>query len=121
MTSPSLIGDNQRAWNAQVVPVAAAAFEAWKREARPPFDTEQFMTIIVCLLDGFALRRLTDPDPVTDEVITETILLLVLALTRPIGDDSTMEDLTAPIDDFPIVEDSDAGGDRPADHDEQSA
>jgi AcrR family transcriptional regulator len=96
-----LVGDNYRNWFAQVEPVAQAGLDAWNREPRPPFDLEQVMAAVIALLDGYALRRIADPGPVTDELITETILLITMALTRHKDDPTTMDDVTAPIEDFP--------------------
>jgi AcrR family transcriptional regulator len=96
-----LLGDHYRSWTEKIYPVAQAGLDAWHREPRPPFDLRQVLAVIVVLLDGFALRRLIDPEPVNDEVLVSMVLLVVVDLTRPIGDPTTVDDLTAAIEDFP--------------------
>ncbi len=115
-----LIGANQREWTDKVKSVGLAGLAAWRREPRPPFSIEDIFTVIAACLDGFALRRITDPVSVPDEMITETILLITLMFTRPVGDDTTMDDITAPIEDFPMAAAIDEDEAGPAAPDEAS-
>ena len=71
------------------------------RDPEARYDIATYTADVIALLDGYALRRIADPGPVTDELITETILLITMALTRHKDDPTTMDDVTAPIEDFP--------------------
>lgn len=61
----------------------AAMFEAWRREARPPFTNADIVTLVIAIADGLFVRAGFDPHAAPVSLFEDALLAVVAALTRP--------------------------------------
>ena len=76
-----------------VLPMLESLLAGMSREVRPPFTIKQVSDILVALVEGFTMQKVAGGEDGPDgDLFGWTILALLPAMTRPVGDDQTLFD-----------------------------
>jgi AcrR family transcriptional regulator len=73
-----------------LIPPIEAVMEARDIEPTPPFTAKSIAIVLNALVDGFALRARIDPNAGLEDIYVNTILSLLVMVTRRKGDTTTL-------------------------------
>ncbi len=81
----------------RLIAAAEALIASWGRELRPPFDAAGYVAVQVALVQGAALRSITDPDRLPIELFERAAASLPVVALRRVGDRLSADDRLAEV------------------------
>ena len=95
VTAGEVLGDAYRSLSEAVLPTYRQALGELGREMLPPFQLDDLAVALTAVADGLQMRHGVDPGSVRDGLYADLIAALVIALTRPIGEQADGAELAA--------------------------
>lgn len=85
-TARDVLAARYRALTESVLPAYRSGLEAIGREVMPPFSEHDLAVVLTALGAGLKARHVADPASVRNELYADLVSALVIAVTRPVGE-----------------------------------
>lgn len=82
-TAGDVLGDAYRALSEAVEPTYVEGLRLMGREMLPPFTGRDLVVIMTAVAEGLQMRHGADPDAVREDLYADTVLAVLLGVTRP--------------------------------------
>ena len=111
-TAGDVLAARYRTLNDAVLPAYHRALAAIGREVMPPFTERDLAVVLTAIGAGLKARHVADPGSIRSELYADVVAALVIAVTRPVGEQVREAETLADLDRAVLVRASPVGPER---------